>query len=85
MLHDEAILELWEYLYHQGNVGVASYSAVPALVQALSKALKCKPTEEEHLLGYYAIHASINGQLPLARALFLLDVKEILGEYGEET
>ena len=31
---DEAISELWENLYHQGDVGLASYSAVPALVQA---------------------------------------------------
>ena len=31
----EAILELWENLYHQGNVGLASYFAVPALVNAV--------------------------------------------------
>ncbi len=32
--HEEAISELWENLYHQGDVGLASYAAVPALVQA---------------------------------------------------
>jgi hypothetical protein len=30
----EAIDELWENLYHQGDVGTASYAAVPALVEA---------------------------------------------------
>ena len=30
---DEAVAELWENLYHQGDVGPASYAAVPALVR----------------------------------------------------
>ena len=29
---ESAIEELWENLYHQGDVGLASYAAVPALV-----------------------------------------------------
>jgi len=31
---EEAIHELWENLYHQGDVGLASYNAVPKLVKA---------------------------------------------------
>ncbi len=31
---DKAVDELWENLYHQGNVGSASYAAVPGLVAA---------------------------------------------------
>ena len=31
---EEAIAELWENLYHQGDVGEASYFAVPALIEA---------------------------------------------------
>jgi len=30
---DSAMSELWENLYHQGDVGTASYAAVPALVK----------------------------------------------------
>jgi hypothetical protein len=30
----DAIAELWENLYHQGDVGIASYAAVPTLVEA---------------------------------------------------
>ena len=110
---DEAISELWENLYHQGDVGLASYAAVPALVkagelslvasievarnteknpelppsleagyiQALKQALESKPINEEHLLGYYIIHASVNGNHRLAKALDLLDIEEILDEY----
>jgi len=111
---DEAISELWENLYHQGDVGPASYAAVPALVQAgelslaatievarnsgsnpelpeglreqyelaLKYALSSNPNNEEQLLGYYIIHASINGQLRLAKALNLMDIEEIINEYG---
>jgi len=32
--YEEAVNELWENLYHQGDVGLASYAAVPALVYA---------------------------------------------------
>lgn len=32
--HESAIDELWENLYHQGDVGSASYAAVPKLVEA---------------------------------------------------
>lgn len=112
--HDEAIAELWENLYHQGDVGLASYAAVPALVQAgelsltaaievarnsgsnpelpetlrkeyehaLKQALGSNPKDEEQLLGFYIIHASINGQLRLAKALFLMDIEEVINEYG---
>lgn len=31
---EDAIAELWENLYHQGDVGVASYAAVPTLIEA---------------------------------------------------
>lgn len=111
--HDDAISELWENLYHQGDVGLSSYAAVPALVQAgelslvaaievarnsesnpdlpenikteyelaLKQALSSKPKDEEQLLGYYIIHASINGQVRLAKALHLVDIEEILNEY----
>ena len=30
--HDNTISELWENLYHQGDIDLASYAAVPALV-----------------------------------------------------
>jgi len=112
--HNEAISELWENLYHQGDVGLASYAAGPALVQAgelsltaaievarnsgtnpelpeslrekyeqaLKQALGSNPNNEEQLLGYYIIHASINGQLRLAKALLLMDIEEVINEYG---
>ena len=111
---DEAISELWENLYHQGDVGLASYAAVPQLVQAgelslvsaievarqskrnpelpeffkteyeraLAQALSSKPSNEEQYQGFYIIHASVHGQLQLAAALHLMDIKEILNEYG---
>jgi hypothetical protein len=111
--HELALDELWENLYHQGDVGSASYAAVPLLVQkgelslvaaievarhkdhnpkvpselitgynqALSLALETLPTTEEQFQGYYIIHASVNGQHKLARALHLLSVPDILAEY----
>ncbi len=111
--HESAINELWENLYHQGDVGTASYAAVPILVQkgelslvaaievarhkdhnpeipselvagynqALLFALETMPTTEEQFQGYYTIHASVNGQHQLAKALHLLSVSEILAEY----
>ncbi len=112
--HDEAISELWENLYHQGDIGLASFKAVPSLVQAgelslvaaievarktetnpklpkdliaeyeqaLEKALKSKPKDEEQLLGYYIIHASVNNETRLAKALNLMDIEEIINEYS---
>ena len=112
--HSEAISELWENLYHQGDVGQASYAAVPELVklgelslvasievarhsdenpklqeklkaeyeQALITALSSEPTSEEQLVGYYIIHASVNGQVRLAKALSLMDIDEVINEYG---
>jgi hypothetical protein len=111
---DEAIAELWENLYHQGDVGPASYATVPALVRvgelslvaaievarhsesnpdvpdslvaeydkALKDALSSSPTDEEQLVGYYIIHASLSGQPRLAKALQLMDLDEVLSEYG---
>ncbi len=111
--HEEAISELWENLYHQGDVGLASYFAVPTLVRAgelslvatievarnsesnpklpenfkeeytraLNQALSTKPEDEENLLGYYVIHASIHGHKRLANALALMDLEGILNEY----
>jgi hypothetical protein len=111
--HELALDELWENLYHQGDVGSASYAAVPILVQkgelslvaaievarnkehnpeipseliagyhqALAFALETKPKNEEQFQGYYVIHASVNGQHKLARALNLLSVTEILADY----
>ena len=111
---DEAISELWENLYHQGDIGIASYEAVPALVQAgelslvatievarntesnpklpsglkkeydlaLKQALNSKPVNEEQLIGYYIIHASVNKQARLAKALNLMDIEEIINEYS---
>ena len=112
--HDEAINELWENLYHQGDVGTASYFAVPTLVEkgelslvgaievarneqqnpelpdslklayfeALQLALLKTPSSEEHCQGYYVIHASVNNQRNLAKALNLLSVEEMLDEYA---
>jgi hypothetical protein len=109
-----AMAELWENLYHQGDVGSASYASVPKLVEAgelilvaaievarhsgsnppipqqldqeytgaLIQALRTAPKEQDQLLGFYIIHASVHGQLTLAKALNLLDVEEILSEYG---
>ncbi len=109
-----ALEELWENLYHQGDIGSASYAAVPKLValgelslvaaieiarlsehnppipkelessywDALHAALNSNPSDEEQFQGYYAIHASLNGQQNLAKALHLLSVEEVLTEYG---
>ena len=108
-----AMSELWENLYHQGNVGSASYAAVPKLVkagelalvaaievarhdknnpsipqelesqyqEALKYAVQSIPQKQECLLGYYVIHASLQGQYKLSQALNLLDVEEVLSEY----
>ena len=112
--HDEAISELWENLYHQGDIGIASFEAVPTLVQAgelslvaaievarntetnpklpsglekeyklaLKQAINSNPKDEEQLVGYYIIHASVNKQLRLAKALNLMDIDEVLNEYS---
>lgn len=109
-----ALYELWENLYHQGDVGSASYAAVPKLVkagelslvaaievarhephnpgvpssllqayeQALAESLELMPSKEEQYQAYYVIHASMQGQRRLAKALNLLSVDEILGEYA---
>lgn len=109
-----AMNELWENLYHQGDVGSASYASVPRLVEAgeltlvaaievarqsgrnppipeqlepeydaaLAQALSVIPKEQNQLLAYYIIHASVQGQQTLAKALNLLDVEEIINEYG---
>jgi hypothetical protein len=109
-----ALNELWENLYHQGNIGSASYASVPKLVEAgelvlvgsievarqgdsnpeipvelksdyfeaLNVALKTVPENSEQLQGYYTIHASVHGNLKLAKALDLLDADEIINEYG---
>ena len=49
---------------------------------ALKQALNSKPKDEEQLVGYYIIHASVNGQERLAKALHLMDIEEILNEYS---
>jgi hypothetical protein len=109
-----ALNELWENLYHQGDIGSASYASVPKLVEAgelvlvgsievarqgdsnpeipvelrsdyfeaLNVALKTVPENSEQLQGYYTIHASVHGNLKLAKALDLLDADEIINEYG---
>jgi hypothetical protein len=108
-----ALSELWGNLYHQGDVGSASYASVPKLVgagelslvaaievarhnernpaipqelilsyeKALEDALVTVPDEQEQLLSYYVIHASVHGKFKLAQALNLLDVEEILSDY----
>lgn len=112
--NSNALNELWENLYHQGDVDTASYAAVPKLVelgelslvsaievarnseqnppipkelkvnynQAIKFALTLVPKNQEQFQGYYVIHASVNGQFKLAKALSLLSVEEILTEYG---
>ena len=107
-----AMDELWENLYHQGDVGSASYASVPKLVEAgelslvgaievarhdqsnppispelllpyseaLQNALLSVPEEQEQLLGYYVIHASLHGKHKLSQALELLNVEEMLSE-----
>ena len=109
-----AMEELWENIYHQGDVGSASYATVPVLVEngelllvgaievarnephnpevpdclaskynaALRSALESMPRDENQYQGYYVIHASLNGQTQLAKALNLLSIEEILTEYG---
>ena len=49
--------------------------------QSLETALKSTPETQEQFQGFYIIHASLNGQLELAKALSLLSVEEILAEY----
>ena len=110
----DALDELWENLYHQGDVGTASYAAVPLLVEtgelelvsaievarhephnpklptdlikpyeeALRSALHVKLETEEQYQGYYIIHASLNNQHRLAKALLLLSPEEVLSEYS---
>lgn len=107
---DSAVAELWENLYHQGDVDTASYAAIPALVQhgelslvaaievarhsernsqipeplledynsALKSALESIPNDENKLLSYYVIHASLNGNLRLAKALDTYSVEELI-------
>ena len=107
-----AMDELWGNLYHQGDVGSASYASVPKLVEAgelslvgaievarhnqsnppispelllpyseaLQNALLSVPEEQEQLLGYYVIHASVHGKHKLSQALELLNVEEMLSE-----
>lgn len=111
---EQATDDLWENLYHQGDVGTASYAAVPLLVeygllslvaaievarheehnpelpeqlslayhQALSVALSSTPGNEEQYQGYYVIHASVNGQTLLAKAMHLMCIEEVIAEYG---
>ncbi len=50
--------------------------------QALVIALDSNPNDEKQLQGYYTIHAAVNGQPRLAKALNLLSVEEIISEYG---
>ena len=50
--------------------------------EALENALKSSPTSEEQLQGFYVLHATLNNQLNLAKAINLLSVEEILNEYG---
>jgi len=110
---EQAISELWENLYHQGDVGLASYASVPTLVQAgelslvsaievarqsksnpelpdflktdynqaLKQALNSHPSSEEQYQGFYIIHASVNSQFRLAKALHLMSIEETLNEY----
>ena len=105
-----ALSELWENLYHQGDVGTASYAAVPTLVRngelslvaaievarqseqndevpdhlvdgynsALEEAMQSRPIEEDQLLSYYAIHASLSGHKKLAIALNYYGVDELI-------
>jgi len=107
---ESALSELWENLYHQGDVDSASYAAVPTLVEngelslvaaieiarhsdrnnevpdflrseyylALVTAVKKVPDDEDQLLSYYVIHAVLNGQLRLARALDFYSVHDLL-------
>ena len=114
--HQQAVDELYENLLHQGDVGVASYAAVPILVdageldlvgaievargaarnpdmpgwladeylRALNAARELRPTEEHHLLGLFAIVASLEGQHRLAEALMLMNPQEIIDEYGTD-
>jgi len=111
---ESAMSELWENLYHQGDVGSASYAAVPELVKhgefalvaaieiarhevgnpsipvelasqyhsALEEVLKSIPKDEDQCQGYYSIHACLNNQVRLAKAISVLSVSEILDEYG---
>jgi len=112
--YDEAISNLWENLYHQGDVDTASYYSVPFLVrrgelslvgaievarndednpnipellesdyfEALQNAMLQEPKNQEQCQGYYIIHASINNQKNLAKALHLFSVEEVLDEYA---
>lgn len=109
-----ALDELWENLYHQGDVDSASYAATPKLLELgaiqlvaaieiarhadqnpkLPKCLELGyfaslnavlsspiPVAEEDLKSYYAIHASVNGQLRLAKVLDFISVGEFADEY----
>jgi len=107
---ESALPELWENLYHQGDVSTASYAAIPILVQcgelslvaaievarhsernvdvpeamlpvynsALNSALENIPDNDNQLLDYYAIHASVNGHRRLAEVLSMYSVEELL-------
>lgn len=107
-----ALDELWENLYHQGEVGSASYAAIPQLVEhealdlvaaievarnsglnpavpsdlelsymkALQKVVSKIPKDLNQLKAFYVIHASLNGQHKLAKALDYICVEEVLAE-----
>ncbi|MCH2558358.1 MAG: hypothetical protein MK005_13770 [Alcanivorax sp.] len=109
-----ALDALWENLVHQGDVGTASYAAVPRLVdagqlalvaaielgreeeaapslpavlrtaylRALEYALERVPGDSECLQAWYCLHAARRGHRELARALQLMDRRDILDQYG---
>jgi len=60
---DERILdELWENLYHQGDVGIASYASIPHILRIF----RAKEWVNYHLPGLVVAveHARINGDNP---------------------
>lgn len=74
---DEAISELWENLYHQGDVGLASYAAVPALVEAGELSLVAAIEE--------ARNSGSNPELPISLSKkYNLALKKALGSIPKD-
>ena len=71
-----ALDELWENLYHQGDVGTASYFAVPALVQLKGLDLVASIEVARHLEGNPALPPELQESYKSALSEAISEVPE---------